>query len=243
MVIPGPLPYQPSPQHPFNPHPQRHTFLRFPLVQSALHQHAQGLRNRRRIRFVPKHLPARPQAIVEPEFNNIEHIIRDEAPVPARERRFVGVKHVLQHLEQGLERHVEVDKGVDDPRLGADAVLKLEGVAFEHGDEVGDWEHGFAKLEAVPQCAHFFRDGFPGLRAAVAALEALVMRAIEQVLPRGANVGRVTVVGGLVDEETEVKVAGLIGVVIIELRETEDLVVELCDDFWFSGGSDTLIFL
>lgn len=49
-------------------------------------------------------------------------------------------------------------------------------------------------------------------------------------------------VGGLVDEEAEVEVAGLIGVVVVEFREAEDLAVELGNDFWFSGGSDTLVF-
>lgn len=69
------------------------------------------------------------------------------------------------------------------------------------------------------------------------------MGAVEQVLPCGADVGGVAVIGGLVDEEGEVEVAGLVGVVVVEFRKAEDLAVELGDDFRFSGGSDTLVFL
>ena len=43
------------------------------------------------------------------------------------------------------------------------------------------------------------------------------MDAVEQVLPSGADVGRIAVIGYLVDENTKVIVGGLVGVFIVEL--------------------------
>lgn len=86
---------------------------------------------------------------MKPQLDDIQHIIRDQAAVAARKGRFVGVEHVLEDLEQGFKRHVEVDEGVDDPGVWTDAVLELECVAFEHGEEVRDGEHGFAELQSV----------------------------------------------------------------------------------------------
>ena len=43
------------------------------------------------------------------------------------------------------------------------------------------------------------------------------VRAVEEVEPCVSDVRRVAVVGGLVDEDAEVEVAGLVGVLVVEL--------------------------
>ena len=43
------------------------------------------------------------------------------------------------------------------------------------------------------------------------------MSAIEEVLPRVSNIGRIAVVGCLVDEQAKIEVASLVGVLIIQL--------------------------
>lgn len=45
------------------------------------------------------------------------------------------------------------------------------------------------------------------------------MGSLEQVLPCGLDVWRVSVVGGLVDQEAEIEVAGLVRVLIVELAQ------------------------
>ena len=52
----------------------------------------------------------------------------------------------------------------------------------------------------------------------------------DEVLPGGADVGRVAVVGGVVDEEAEVVVGGLVCVLVVEGVEGEDGPVELGEE-------------
>lgn len=127
----------------------------------------------------------------------MQQIARDVAPIAAFEGGFVGVEDRFEDGEEGFKGDVDVDEGVDDPGGGADAVLEFKGVAFEHGEEVGDWEHGFGEVEAGAEGAEFFADGFVG--EGFASVGGFLVGAFEEVLPCGADVGWVAVVGGLVD--------------------------------------------
>ena len=62
------------------------------------------------------------------------------------------------------------------------------------------------------------------------------MGAFDQVLPGGANVGGGSVIGNLVDEETEVVVGGLIRVLVVESGDGQDLAVELGDEGGLAVG-------
>ena len=148
-----------------DPHPQRLTLLRPPCVQRRLHS-LQNLTNIRSIILPPQDLPRAAAALLEPQLNNVDNLVGDIAPIAALERRLVVVEHALQHTEERLERHADVDARVHHPRLRADSVLVLEGVALEDGHHVGDGEHGLGEVEARAEGAHSFADGLVGLRLA-----------------------------------------------------------------------------
>lgn len=93
--------------------------------------------------------------------------------------------------------------------------MELEGVPLHQGQNVRDGEHGFREIETGAERADFFDDGFVGEGSA--AGDGLFVSAINEVLPGGADVGGIAVVGGLVDQDAKVEVVGLIGVLIIKL--------------------------
>jgi hypothetical protein len=47
--------------------------------------------------------------------------------------------------------------------------------------------------------------------------ESLLVHLLDEVRPRVADVGNVAVIGGMVDEQTDVVVPGLVGVVMVQL--------------------------
>ena len=53
------------------------------------------------------------------------------------------------------------------------------------------------------------------------------MSAVEEVVPCAFDVRRVAVVGGLVDEDAEVVVAGLVGVLVVELDSDLSIIISL----------------
>lgn len=143
----------------------------------------------------------------------MEHVVGDIATVTALEGSLVVVEHGLEHRQDGFVRDLQVEEGVEHPGGGADTALVLEGVFFEHGHEVGDRERAFREAQARAETADFLGHGFVGL--GLAALGGFPVRVLEEVLPGGFDVGCVAVVGGLVDEDAEVEVAGLVGVVVV----------------------------
>ena len=95
-----------------------------------------------------------------------------------------------------------------------------EGVAFEHRDEVGDGKHGFAEVEAGSKRAYLFGHnlvGFGGVRGGSIAFERIFMDAVEEVLPRDADICGVAMVGYLVDEDAKIVIGRLISVLIVKL--------------------------
>lgn len=72
--------------------------------------------------------------------------------------------------------------------------------------------------------------GFGGV-AAVGTLRRVLLgfkvAAVEEVVPRAFDVGRVAMVGSLVDENAEVVVAGLIGVLVVELDSDLSIIISL----------------
>ena len=119
-------------------------------------------------------------------------------------------------------RYTDLRESVNDPGLRPNITLLCKGVALEEREEVVDWEHGFREVEAGAQGADLFADSFVreggcGV-AGFDAGEGFGVEAGDEGVPACANVGGVAVVGGLEDEDTEVVVAGLVGILVVKLR-------------------------
>lgn len=221
-----------------NAQPQRLTLLRPRLIQPAVHQHLQQLAHPLRITLAPKHRLGTTTRVSEPETDDINQVVGDEAPIAALEGRFFVVEHAFQHGNHGFVGHLEVDECVRDPGLGRDVVLEFVRVALEHGEEVGHGEHGFREVESLAQAPYFLADAFV---RGLAFRGGLFVDAFEEVLPCGFDVGGIAVVGGLVDEDADVEVACLVGVAVVELAQADDLAVERFDDFRFSLRGDSVV--
>jgi len=137
-----------SSKHLLDSYPQRLTLLRLVLVDAVLLQHQQGLGNGQRIAVAAKHPTASSAAVMEPSLNQIEHVVGDVATVAALKGGFVVVEHGFEDGQYGLVWDLQVQESVDYPGRRTDASLVFEGVLFEHGDEVGDWEGAFREVQS-----------------------------------------------------------------------------------------------
>lgn len=63
----------------------------------------------------------------------------------------------------------------------------------------------------------------------------------DEVLPGGADVGWVAMVGSLVDEKAEVIIGGLVGVLVVENVDAEDAAVELGEEGGLAIGGDARV--
>ena len=136
------------------------------------------------------------------------------------ERLFVVVEHTLQHREKRFIGDANLNQSVNDPSFWTDVPLVGEGVAFEHREEVGNGEHGFAEIEPGSERAYFFGYDFVGLwgvRGCGGARDGLLMEAVEEVLPCDADVCGVAMVCHLVNEDAEIIIGCLISVLIVKL--------------------------
>ena len=138
------------------------------------------------------------QRVAVPELHHVQQVGRDVAAIGAAEGGFVAEEHGFESQEQGLVRDTDFKQGVGDPGPRTHVALVFKGIAFEHGEDVVDGEHGFREVDAGGEGADLFDDGF--VRERLAAFQDLLVGVFEEVLPIGTDVGRVAVIGGLVDE-------------------------------------------
>lgn len=87
---------------------------------------------------------------MEPSLNKIEHVVADVATVAALEGGFVVVEHGFEDGQNGFMRDLQVEEDVNHPGGRANASLVFEGVLFEHGNEIGDWEGAFREVQSGP---------------------------------------------------------------------------------------------
>lgn len=153
----------------------------------------------------------------EPMVNDVKQVFGDVFAVGAVEGGLVDVEHGLEDGVQGLVRDVQVEEEVDDPGGRGDAALVLEGVALQQGEDDGDGEDDFGHAEAAAEVADLFGDGFEG--GYFASLGDFIVQGLEKVLPGDFDVGGVAVVGSIEDLETDVVVAGRVGVLVEQLGE------------------------
>lgn len=83
-----------------------------------------------------------------PEQDDVDQIIGDVAAISALKGGFVAVEHGFKDREEGLQRHVDFDKGINDPCFWADIVLEFECVTFEQGNEFVDGKDGLGEVES-----------------------------------------------------------------------------------------------
>lgn len=115
------------------------TLLHQSLIQlTPKQQH--NLRHRRRIFLAAQHAPGPTARLLIPKPHDMEQIVSDVSPIVALKGGLVAVEHGLEDGEHGLEGDVDLGQDVDDPGFRADAVLELERVPLEHGEEVFDGE-------------------------------------------------------------------------------------------------------
>lgn len=62
--------------------------------------------------------------------------------------------------------YFEVKEQIDDPSWRADVTLVLERVAFNNGEDAGDWEDDLGHAQAAAEGADFFDYCFVGLSLA-----------------------------------------------------------------------------
>lgn len=97
--------------------------------------------------------------------------------------------------------------------LRADAALELEGVALEEGKKVRDGEGEFGERKTGAKVADGVGDDFEGLWA-VGAFERFSVLGFDELAPGIPDVDGVAVVGRFVDEDAEIVVACLVGILI-----------------------------
>ncbi len=73
--------------------------------------------------------------VLVPLSKSIDHMLSQVTFSRACEGRDIVVPHVLYDRDDSLIWEVDFNKEVRKPGTGADSVLKLNGVAFEHRDE------------------------------------------------------------------------------------------------------------
>ena len=170
-------------------------------------------------------------------------MLRNKAAVVVMEGLFVSVEHALEDGVDRVVRDGEVGEGIDDPGAGRGGVLlgKFVGVSFEEVEDVCHGEHGVVEVKAAAKTADLVGDDLVGLRG-VAGLrgggEGFIVGAVDEVVPGGADVGGVAVVGGMVDEEAKVVVGGLVCVLVVEGVEGEDGSVELGEEILLALRGD-----
>ena len=119
------------------------------------------------------------------------------APVLALEGGFIRIKHRFQYTKKGLERHVDVNEGVDDPSRRADAILEFKGVTFQHGNQFIDRKHRLGQIQSRAKGSKLFTDGL--VRQRFAFFDSLLMGAFKEILPSGPYIGWVSVIRCLIN--------------------------------------------
>lgn len=198
-----------------DPHPQRLTLLQPLLLQPHLLQQLQRLGNSGGVSVAAEDLAPATAGIAEPSLDEKEHVGRDVAAVAAFKGRFVVVEQAFQDGKDGFVGDLEVQEEIDDPCGRADAALVVERVAFQQGHEDGDGEGAFREVQARAEASDLFDDGLVWL--GLAARDRLPVCCVQEVLPRLRDVGRVAMVGGLVDQKADVEIACLVCVAVVEL--------------------------
>lgn len=145
----------------------------------------------------------------------MHEMVGDGAAAAADEGRLVVVEDALEHRDELVVRDAQVEEDIDDPRRRRPRpALVREGVRLKQRQHRRHIERRVRQVEACTELADRLRDGFP--RALVVEFGGFVCL-LKEVLPCGADVGEVAMVGDLVDEEAEIVVAGLVSVSAIEL--------------------------
>ncbi len=174
-------------------------------------------------------------------------MLGNEPTIAAVKGFLVSVEHALENGEEGVVGDREIEEGIDDPgaRRGGVLLGEFKGVALKKWEDVWNREHSVVEVEASAEDADLVGDDLVGFWCVAVGLsglggvgEGFVVGGGDEVLPGGADVGRVAMVGGVVDEEAEVVVGGLIGVLVVEGVEGEDGAVELGEEGFFARGAD-----
>ena len=178
--------------------------------------------------------------LADPRVNNQVDPLHDALAVLANKWRLLGVEHVLEHPgDQGVG-HTQLQEGSDGPAgVGADGgvLVVVDGVSADHGQERVDGEDEAVKGRAVGDGLDLGHDGL--VRHRGCSLKTLVtlgqrltglhetpgfllllgfkVDLAEEVLPCLVDGVRVLVVRGVVDEQTEVVISGLVSEIVEEL--------------------------
>lgn len=169
-----------------------------------------------------------------PLLDDIVDPLDDNLPPPLRERRLLRIVDALEHAGEHGVRDAEVEEQPGGPDVvGADGgVLRVgDGVLAERAEERLDWEDEAVEGGAVRDVLDLGDDLLVGLGrlVALACLEEflapldVLVGALYEAAPRLGDGAGVVVVGCMKDEETQIVVISLIGVVVEELTAVSEL--------------------
>jgi hypothetical protein len=91
----------------------------------------------------------------------------------------------------------------------------LEAVLFEHGKENGNGEGALRQSKSAAETTDFVCDCFVWL--CLVPLDSLVVHVLQQLLPCRLDLGDIAMVRNLVNEQTDIIVTSIVGIVVEEL--------------------------
>lgn len=165
----------------------------------------------------------------------MQQVLRENGAVTPSERCLVRIKHALQNLHEACIGDPEIEEQLHDPALRADVALVLKRVFLEHWNENGDGERSVGQAESLAHPSDLLYDFLPGVGHFGG--NSGFVRLFQEALPCGTDIGGVAVVGGLVDEKTDVEVACLVCVVIVELKQESVSKPQLRGMLFYKGKS------
>lgn len=128
---------------------------------------------------------------------------------------FIRACDVIEHRIDGLIRDLEIDEDVHYPMRLANVSLVHEGILLEKKHKLRYWKDTFRGFESATQGSGLISHSFIGLDAA--CCHGVLMNFVQQVAPCVSNVCWISMIGGLVNEEANVKIPSLIGVRVVQL--------------------------